>query len=1304
MVVVSYSGDSLYASATSSVTLNVTNDNLSVSYATQVLSGTSYTVSAAITGALVNSTPRTGTLSLMEGANTLASVNVATATANTSGYYALTVPGGLSTGTHNLKVVYSGDSNYSAATFTMAPVVAANDTLALSYSSTALVGQPYSMSVAINGALINNTARTGTLSLIQGTTTLASVDVAATTPNSSGYYTLTVPGGFPLGVNSLKVAYSGDSNYSSNSTYLIVTGFATLPTSLGISSFTPLAGQAWSVSAVINGTLLAGTPRTGTLTATLGGTTLASINLATSTPNSNGFYSLSVPNGLPLGSDTVVVTYSGDSNYGSSTSSTNLNVLNDSLSLSYSNSQVLSGQPYTVNAAINGSLINNTPRTGTLSLMQGSTPLASVNVATATPSSSGYYALTVPGGLAVGVDNLTVVYSGDSNYSALTVNLAPITVANDALAVSYASNALVGQSYSLSAAINGALINSTPRTGTLSLVQGTTTLASVNVATTTPSSSGYYTLTVPAGVPLGINSFKVVYSGDSNYSSNYSYVTVTGVNLLPTYITPSWSTPLANQPWTLSAAVNGTLLTGISRTGTLTATLNGNTLASVNLATATPNSSGYYTLSVPGGLPLGSDAVVVSYSGDATYASSTTTLTLNVLNDSLALSYSSSQVLSGTAYTVSAAINGALVNSTPRTGTLSLMEGSNTLATVNVATTTPNSSGYYSLTVPSGLANGLHNLTVVYSGDSNYSALTQNLAPITVTNDTLTLNYNSTALLGQAYSMTVAINGSLINNTPRTGTLSIVLGTSTLASIDISVTNPNSSGYYTLTIPGGVPLGNNFLKLVYSGDSTYTSNSSSFVVTGANLLPTGIGMSWTNALAGQAWTLYASLNGTLLTGTPRTGTLTATLGGNTLASVNVATSTPNSSGYYTLSVPGGLPLGTDAVVVTYSGDSTYASSTATVTLNILNDSLSLSYNSSQVLSGTAYTVNAAINGSLINNTPRTGTLSLMEGTNTLASVNVATTTPNSSGQYALTVPGGLATGVHNLTVVYTGDSNYSALTQNLVPLTVSNDSLTLNYNGTALVGQAYSMTVAINGSLINNTPRTGTLSIVQGTTTLASIDISVTSPNSSGYYTVSIPGGVALGTNSLKLVYSGDSTYSSNSSLFTVTGANLLPTSLAPSYGIPLAGQAWTLNVAVNGTLLTGTARTGTITATLGGNTLASVNLATATPNSNGYYTLSVPGGLPVGTDAVVVSYSGDATYASSTTTLTLSIVNDGLAISYSSSQVLSGQSYTVSAAITGGLINSAPTPAHSHWWKDPRRWPVSTWPQPLLTRAATMP
>ena len=63
----------------------------------------------------------------------------------------------------------------------------------------------------------------------------------------------------------------------------------------------------------------------------------------------------------------------------------------------------LIGQPYTVTAAVITTAGGATP-TGTLSLISGTTTVASVNLATATPGSNGYYALTAASGLVAGRD------------------------------------------------------------------------------------------------------------------------------------------------------------------------------------------------------------------------------------------------------------------------------------------------------------------------------------------------------------------------------------------------------------------------------------------------------------------------------------------------------------------------------------------------------------------------------------------------------------------------------------------------------------------------------------------------------------------------------------------------------------------------------------------------------------------------------------------------------------------------------------------------------------------------------------
>ena len=441
----------------------------------------------------------------------MASLNITGVSPGNNGFYSIAVPAGPAVGSNVLKVVYSGDSTYAAATssITITGVTTLSTSVGLSYSTLATVGQPYTVSASINGTLEAGLPRTGTLSLVEGGNTLASVNLATTTPASSGYYALTVPAGLAAGTHSLSVVYSGDTNYSGSTAILnTVTSAVRLQSvGLGISYSTPLTGQAFSMTVGLSGTVLTGAARTGTLTLSEGGNTLASVNVATATTNSNGQFTLSVPAGFAAGSHSLVVTYSGDSNYASATSTLTLNIVNDSLSLSYPTS-VLSGVAYTVNAAIAGAFDQRRDWTGTLSLMQGTTTLASVNVATATPNSSGQYAADrarwsgrwdlhqSKRGLQWRRELLGVeVEPGHRHFGQRFAGVVVLRFAARRPAV----HDQRGHPHDAGGAA---------ATGTLSLVSGSTTLASVNVATTTANSLGQYALTVPGGPAAGSEQFE----------------------------------------------------------------------------------------------------------------------------------------------------------------------------------------------------------------------------------------------------------------------------------------------------------------------------------------------------------------------------------------------------------------------------------------------------------------------------------------------------------------------------------------------------------------------------------------------------------------------------------------------------------------------------------------------------------------------------------------------------------------------------------------------------------------------------
>ena len=323
-----------------------------------------------------------------------------------------------------------------------------------SYSTSAYVGEPYTVNAFINGSVALGVPRTGTLTLedANGNTLAGPVNISTATANANGSFPLTIPGGLPLGANAgLQVVYSGDTNYATSTQTLKTINVNLIPDTIALNYTTPLAGQPLTINATLHGTVLTSTPRTGTLTLEdANGNVLAGpLDITTTTPNSDGSFSLSVPAGLSVGSQTLTVVYSGDSTYAPGSTNATLNITNDTLSLAFSSTTVV-GSPFSVSVAIltptssstssnvQPAVVTATPPapTGSLTLMQGTTVLASIaDITQVAPDSSGFYTLTDSAGLALG-DNtgLTVVYSGDANYSPLTVSLPDITGVNNVVA------------------------------------------------------------------------------------------------------------------------------------------------------------------------------------------------------------------------------------------------------------------------------------------------------------------------------------------------------------------------------------------------------------------------------------------------------------------------------------------------------------------------------------------------------------------------------------------------------------------------------------------------------------------------------------------------------------------------------------------------------------------------------------------------------------------------------------------------------------------------------------------------------
>jgi hypothetical protein len=207
------------------------------------------------------------------------------------------------------------------------------------------------------------------------------------------------------------------------------------------------------------------------------------------------------------GNHPVTGVYSGDTNYLGNTGALNspLTVGQGSATAVVASSLSPSnyGVSITFTATVTGP--NATP-TGTITFLDGAT-----TIGTGTLDATGKATMPISS-LVVGNHSITVQYGGDSNFNAVTSS--PITqtvnaVAANVTVISSINPSSFGQSVAFTATVTGA--GATP-TGTVAVTDGATTLGTI---TLNASGSGVLTTATLTG---GSHSLLFTYSGDSNYT------------------------------------------------------------------------------------------------------------------------------------------------------------------------------------------------------------------------------------------------------------------------------------------------------------------------------------------------------------------------------------------------------------------------------------------------------------------------------------------------------------------------------------------------------------------------------------------------------------------------------------------------------------------------------------------------------------------------------------------------------------------------------------------------------------------
>jgi hypothetical protein len=1063
-ITANYSGDDNDAAANSTVLVQVVHQSSTTSL-TASPNPVTITNSVALTATVTAATGTpTGNVTFYNGTTALGSVAL-----NGSGI-AIYNTTALPAGTDALTAVYAGDSLNAGSTSSVVNEVvnlATTTTTVTTSNATVVVGTSLLFSATVTSP--NGPTPTGTVEFIANGTPLGTGTLSGTGTASFSTAALT-PGSYTV-----VAKYMGDTdNATSTSTPLTQTvqQIGTV-TTLGSDATPTTAGATIHLTATV--VMQSGATADGTITGNVtfyDGTTA----LGTASVNASGVATLAVST-LNAATHALTATYAGNTNYATSTSAALSEIVHNTATtttLSESASNTIEGKPVTFNISVTSNTGSGTPTGSVVLQMDGAT----LTTLTLNAQSAASYTTS---SLAAGTHTFTAIYQGDSSYltSTSTSIQEIVALANTAIALAGPTGAVnAGTTLSLVATLT---TNGLAPTGTVTLRDGSVAISQQTISTQTASGTGTFNFST-SSLAVGTHALTAAYSGDSNNAAAVS--TPVNVTIQPgpttTTLTTSANPSTLNQSVTLQAVVTSPS----PSIGGSVAFLDG----TQTLGSATVNGSGVATLALST-LALGPHTLTANYIGDTNHAASTsnTVNELIVQTSTAAISSSVNPSVSGQSITFTAKILG--VGTLIPTGSVTLLDGSTTLATVPLDATGTASYAISSLTVAS------HTITVVYPGDTNYAAshasLTQTVESAS-TQIALTASANP-ATYGSAVTFTATItsNGSI-----ATGNVSFTDGTTTLGTGTL-----NASGVATFTTSSLAP-GAHTIVANYAGDG----RASASVSTPVNLV----------VLETTSVTLTSSANPTLTlspitltasvrnagVGTP-TGTITFTDGTTTLGTVSL------SSGAASLTVPQ-LSAATHNIVASYTGDSDNAAATSSTLAQVVQlrpTGVVLTSSVTDPTNQQLVTLIAVIRWTGPQ-TP-TGTVTFANGSATIGTVAV-----DSNGVGTITVQ--LNNPTESLTATYNGDTAYAPSTSPQTDVgggKASQFTMTLSPNTATIVTKQHtSITVTLTSvSSFSDTMQFGCLGLPTAATCTFSSPSATLASNGSAAVTLTIDTGNPLG-------------------------------------------------------------------------------------------------------------------------------------------------------------------------------------------------
>jgi hypothetical protein len=398
------------------------------------------------------------------------------------------------------------------------------------------------------------------------------------------------------------------------------------------------------------------------------------------------------------------------------------------------------GQPFTLTGTLTPPAGSTTVPTGTVTFSIDRVSVGTANL------SNGVASLNLSQTLPIGTHKVTAYWPGDGTYASIIfsathkVTTIPVSITFDGTPSSITVGRSVPVTFKFTNGVNSPAF---PPTGSYTVMDGGTQIASGTVATTATS-------TVINQIPLsaGTHTYTVNYSGDSNHATSVAAFTVTVNPATTTTVLRSSANPAVyGQSITLTATITPSisaevpaLLSSGSSTLTLTGLPGGPVALPVIFPAGAPANTPMVVSYSPGGTLLpGSYTLNASFSGNLNLLSSSSSMAQVVSPppSSTTLTLTPAPSYANRPLTINVGVSGVI---TTPTGTVQIIDGSTALAAVPVV----NGVAAYSTKT---LSAGTHNLSATYGGDPNNASSSATLAAAVLPYDfTVAASPNSVSL------------------------------------------------------------------------------------------------------------------------------------------------------------------------------------------------------------------------------------------------------------------------------------------------------------------------------------------------------------------------------------------------------------------------------------------------------------------------------------------------------------------------------------------------------------------------------